>query len=156
MVLVLLRHALKADNGTANPPLTPKGFEQAQNLKERVQKGLLPKPTKTISSPRLRAQQTLQPLCQFANTPLEIIDNLNERQSTESAADFYYRIQSFFQNLKVNNSQECIYLCSHVDWLFESLALLGPSIKNMPVMSSWASAQVLVLESEGEKWICRS
>ncbi|TWT27433.1 histidine phosphatase family protein [Planomicrobium sp. CPCC 101110] len=99
--LYLVRHC-KAAGQAPEAPLTPKGQEQAKSLagffKEREISGL-------ISSPFVRAIQTIEPLASELNMAVEIDERLAERVlSTEDLPDWLERLEESFRDLDLKLS----------------------------------------------------
>jgi len=67
----LLRHAEKADDGTADPPLSPQGQERARALVERLLDAAV---THLYSTPYRRTLDTLAPLAKTTGLSVEIYD----------------------------------------------------------------------------------
>ena len=153
MKVLLFRHAEKANDGTANPPLSREGLNQARRLVEEVSAKKLPKPKALLSSPRLRAQQTFKELSLGTGIPVQVNPLLNERAPTESPLDFRRRVQEFLVSFQLDfNSEDCVYLCSHLDWIEEFLTIIeSPTDFSAPQYSHWSSAQWMMLEKD-EIW----
>lgn len=99
--LYLVRHC-KAAGQAPEAPLTPEGREQAKSLagffKEREVSGL-------ISSPFVRAVQSIEPLANELNMSVEIEDRLAERVlSTEDLPDWLERLEESFRDLDLKLS----------------------------------------------------
>lgn len=73
--VILVRHA-KASGQVPTAPLTPEGVAQAANLAERL--GSL-KITRIVSSPWVRAFDTISPLSERLNVPVQTDERLTER-----------------------------------------------------------------------------
>lgn len=114
--IVLFRHAEKA-SWTANPPLSARGHRQAQSIVEYVQSKKLPPPQLILSSPRLRAEQTLAPLREALGIPMEQSLLLDERHGQERASDFESRVRKLITEELPKSKPTCIYLVTHLDWI---------------------------------------
>ena len=151
MRLVLFRHAEKQHDGTANPKLSSYGAQQALKLAQDVSVKNLPTPQVLMASPRVRTQQTLSPLAQKLGLNISIIEPLNERLPSESVADFRRRIQELLIHTQMDyQKNECVYLCTHYDWIEEFLTIVECST-DLRQYSQWASAQWLWLDKK-EIW----
>lgn len=69
--IIVLRHAEKADDGTKNPPLSPEGMQRAERLSKLLSDLEI---SKLYATPYLRTNQTLTPLSQRFNLPIESYD----------------------------------------------------------------------------------
>lgn len=70
-VVIFVRHAEKASDGTDDPPLTAKGQQRAQCLADMLQPFA---PDHLLSSPYQRTQATLAPLAERITKPVTLID----------------------------------------------------------------------------------
>ncbi len=122
MKIYLFRHAEKINAFHRNPELSPQGEKQALLLAEKVQQALLPRPTELWVSPKKRAQQSMGPLSQALDLPLQIKTALDERDVSENQSQFHQRVEKICHSL--TSAKGVIYLCSHFDWLEEALAVL--------------------------------
>ncbi|MDZ4677502.1 MAG: phosphoglycerate mutase family protein [Oligoflexia bacterium] len=144
--IVVLRHAHRdttlrsTDNG-----LSPKGREQVQKLIQTYKKGELPKGVQFWSSPKIRCQETIEPLCQSHDIKLKIEPLLNEQTDTESSKEFNKRIDVLAQ--KVKSVDDTLYVCSHGDVIPELIQnLTGYSV-------DLRKAQAAVLLKKGDRWM---
>lgn len=151
MKTVLFRHAERQSNGLTNPPLSPRGEEQASKLAAMVGAHLLPQPTKLLSSPRIRARQTLLPLSLALNCEIQVASELDERQNYESAQQFSTRIEKFLQQLP--NQQGIIFFCTHLDWIEEAMTLI-PSSSDLTKndYATWSPGQYMEFEVSDGLW----
>jgi broad specificity phosphatase PhoE len=155
MQMMLLRHAERENTGVSNPSLSPHGQRQAQALCQKIQNGELPRPTHLWTSPKNRARQTLQKISSALSLELQVIDSLDERQSSENFAQFQTRIRRFFQSVErqaKENPGGVLYCCTHLDWLEEALPLV-PTLEDFSRDGmAWAPAQYLGFEIRDEFW----
>ena len=145
MIIVLFRHAEKQNNPGGNPTLSERGHKQALSLLQDIEKGELPHPSKIISSPKIRTQQTLQPIANFYSLDLQIDPLLDERHSGESIEIFQKRINKALHTTKNNPA-----------YYFLSLILIGskklyPSCIAIPISTSpvsYRGAPLSILSSK--------
>ncbi len=134
--IVLFRHAQKKMSfhiGSQNPELSSEGHRQAQTLVQYIHNNTLPHPNLLLTSPKIRAQQTFQPIQDSFKIPLIIAPSLDERVQNENSLSFELRVKQFLLDElfnsysrhfvstpykeKVNTNNACIYICTHLDWL---------------------------------------
>lgn len=156
MKVVLIRHAQKGIAPYDNPSLTDGGFVQAEMLCELAKKNLLPAPTHAWVSPKIRTFQTLKPLCESYKIQPQIAESLDQRDVRESSADFRKRIAHFLNQMELRASEapsEIHFLCTHYDWIEESLTLINSDKDlNSFEFSHWSPTQFVVFEIENETW----
>lgn len=147
MKFFLFRHAEKATLGSLNPPLSHVGIEQAENLMKMVQSQRIPKPQALWASPKIRAQQTFQPLAEFLGLEVITKNELDEKMGEESTTQFRLRIQRVIN--EVATATENLFLCTHMDWADEALGLI-PSDSDLldPKYSYWSSGQYMAFDYE--------
>jgi phosphohistidine phosphatase SixA len=152
MRLLMFRHAERENSGSSNPPLSARGLRQAQKLVEDIDLSMLPRPTKLMSSPKLRAQQTFQQIENHFGIPLQVHPDLDERQSSEPPELFARRVQRFLNSL--NGQAGVIYFVSHLDWIEEALVLI-PSDTDLlqDRFQTWLPAQSLEFEMQDGLWL---
>jgi broad specificity phosphatase PhoE len=126
---VIFRHAHRLSGGS-DPELSEVGRQQATRLVQLVQQKLLPVPQMLLSSPKLRARQTLAPLKKALQIPHGIDPNLDERTRDENGATFENRVKNFLREELPVRSESCIYLCTHLDWL-EVFGWAAPVIEDL-------------------------
>lgn len=142
--IVFVRHAHRdtydksEDNG-----LSSKGREQVENLVTQFKNSKLPKARLFWSSPKLRCQETLQPLANLNDSQMIIEPLLDEQTSEESHKDFMKRVKQLAK--KISALSETIYVCSHGDVLPELVDEL----------TSWyvelrKSQAIVAVESDGQ------
>lgn len=143
--LVVVRHAHREtsdrhlDNG-----LSKKGLEQVEEIVDLYRKSDLPQGHGFYSSPKLRCQQTLRPICEVENKRLHIESMLDEQGPHESQSQYLTRIQNLAQFL--NTLEGCNYICSHGDVIPD----LINDLSGIPV--DLKKGRFLVLVREGTKW----
>jgi len=103
MQLVFLRHATRSAYGLNDSPLNETGLAQAQELPNALMKLLklesLEQIVQVISSPKLRACQTVYPLSQKLPRTFKIDPRLDERGEGESATEFEARLRAVLKDL---------------------------------------------------------
>lgn len=151
MQILLFRHAERENTGVENPPLSARGQKQAQMLGLRFQSGAFPRPLKIFVSPKIRTHQTLQPLAELAGTDLQLTPELDERQNSESAAQFIQRVRRFLTFLEKQTG--VIYLCTHLDWIEEALIAISSSEDLLSEKyQAWAPAQFIEFDVQDGLW----
>jgi len=152
MRILMFRHAERENSGSSNPPLSLRGLKQAEKLVEEIDLAILPRPTKLLSSPKLRAQQTFQQIENHIGTPLAVHPDLDERMSSETAEFFTRRVQRFLNSFEGQTG--VIYFVSHLDWIEEALRLI-PSDADLlqDRYQTWLPAQSLEFEIQEGMWL---
>jgi broad specificity phosphatase PhoE len=156
MRIILFRHAEKAASQFApNPPLSPKGFVQAEDLWKRIELQKLPSPRKVLVSPLLRAHQTAAITAANLSLPLQSTNELLERQDGESIVQFRSRIEKFLKWLGYQQSQDGpIFLVTHFDWIEEAMTLIHCSTDlAQEQYSCWSSGQYMQFHIQDQMWI---
>lgn len=147
-IFVFVRHAHRdtserfLDNG-----IDDKGKAQVAEVLEKYKSEGLPRSKEFWSSPKLRCQETIEPLAKFEKVKVKIVSDLDEQTDKETSKDFKKRIYKFLDNLK--KEKKTIYLCSHGDWLPEALQELT---------GMWIDvkkAQTIICENSGSGWVVR-
>lgn len=94
--IYVIRHCL-AQGQSLDAPLTQKGIEQANSLAEFF-KDL--KIDRIVSSPFLRAIQSIEPLSSRESMKIEVDERLSERLlSTRDFPDWYEKLQATFVDM---------------------------------------------------------
>ena len=158
MHCVLFRHGDKEFAIHSDPPLSAKGQSQAFELARRVQTGHLPKPEILLSSPKIRAVQTFEPLAQQMNVVLKIRPELEERQSSEENSQFLQRIRNQWAWLTsfAEKSPQTCYIVTHSDWIVEALPMIPSSeLLTDDKYQWWRPCQYLHLEFIDGLWIAQ-
>lgn len=121
MKIILLRHGTR-DYGVGDQPLNGEGLEEAHELAKNPE---LLKATHLFSSPKRRAQMTLEPLSQAISKPILIDENLDQHLSKEAEADFSQRVKNYLSGIESRIQPSDTYvICSHSDWLSVALSLI--------------------------------
>lgn len=127
--LIIIRHAHRDvfdpldDNG-----LSEKGRAQARNIRKYFEKAIGKAEVKIFSSPRLRCQETLAPICSYLDIELETLDLLDEGAQKKGGA-MDKRIKEF-KTWWIAKGPSLVLICSHGDWIPEFTRLvLGESIE---------------------------
>ena len=155
MHVVLFRHAERENAGITNPPLSARGWLQAEKLLEKINRGELLRPTRLWASPKGRAQQTLQKISAFLSIDVQVTADLDERHNSEALAHFQARIRRLFHSVEKQgkeNQKAVIYCCSHLDWIEEALPLIPCTTDFSRDEMVWAPAQYLVFEVHDKLW----
>lgn len=135
--LILIRHAHRdtsqreLDNG-----LSKKGMIQARNLAKKYQRLSFLEPPVLLTSPKLRCIQTLEPIAEISQVPIEKNILLLEKDDYERMAHLQARVDQFLNGWK-KSRHALTLVCSHGDWLplaFQSLLGLEAEFKK----GSWA------------------
>ena len=148
MKLGLFRHGEKESEWRHDPLLNLYGQQQAKALKQSVEQGVLPTPTRLIASPKIRAVLTFSPLARSLNLPLEKSENLDERTNSEDASQFKKRITKIIESFPAG-ADEIIFLCSHLDWIeeFSNLVPCDTDLHQVPEFS-WSPGAYLLFDIE--------
>lgn len=155
MQILLFRHAEKQFAHSENPPLSRRGHGQAEKLAELVLNKTLPFPTKIFASPKLRAIQTFQPLAQKTGINLQVLTELDERNSSEHADVFSKRVKRWVDLYEKppQSPAGVIYVVSHLDWLMEALIHIHSDTNlNTPLFQNWSPAHGLEFEVIDNLW----
>jgi len=146
--IVFVRHAHRDKPiPDDNNGLSPKGFEQTEDLVKAYKQGEIP-PSKIFwSSPKIRCQQTLKPICDEASGTYKVEPLLDERLADEKSASYNGRIAKFIEKAIAEHA-ETIYLCSHGDILPEAIEYLTDHF----VEVKKGQAVVLVQDKAKNKW----
>ncbi len=134
MNLILLRHATRSgivEFGVTETPLNPIGRAQAEDLVTAVETlKILPRPQALLSSPKLRARQTLAALATASSLEISVLDELDERHQSETQKAFEHRVRMSLEIIRTRfanaKPDDAVYVCSHLDFL-ETAALVWPS-----------------------------
>lgn len=158
MKVYLFRHGQKESLPFEDPDLTSFGHQQADRLAEFIRQGELAKGTQFLSSPRRRAQSTFKPAAQLCSSPLQVVQDLDQRTQLESPEVFRARIQHLLNSLERKFSgKDVIYLCTHHDWIEESLSIIPADTDLVePRYWSWRPAQYMSFEVSDGLWILKN
>lgn len=153
MILILFRHGHKGMTPFQDPDLTPKGFDQAHDLVTQIENETLPKPTHCWFSDMIRTKQTLLKAIEKYQPTTHQKSELNIRSHAETTQMFYARIQKFYNDLVLKQkTNEVHFVCTHYDWIEESLAFIT-SDKNLNSFefSNWSPGQYLIFEIDSSE-----
>jgi broad specificity phosphatase PhoE len=155
MQCVLFRHGDKEYATHHDPPLSAKGHAQARAILELLRTGKLPKPSLILSSPKIRAVQTLEPAASQLKSILRLRPELDERQTSEDAQQFINRIryQLGWLTHQAERSRETYFVVTHSDWIGEALPLLpSPDDLTHDKYQWWRPGQYMHLQFQDGLW----
>lgn len=154
MKVYLFRHGQKNSLPYEDPDLTALGHQQATLLAEFIRLGNLLQGTRFLSSPRLRAQNTLKPAAVLCERRLQIVTDLDQKTAQETSELFRARIQHLLLSLeKKHSAEDVIYLCSHHDWIEEALSLIPADTDLLESRYwSWRPAQYMLFDVRDGLW----
>lgn len=158
MKVYLFRHGQKDSLPFEDPDLTNFGHQQAAKLAELIKNGTLLKGTQFLASPRIRAQSTLRPAAELCKHALQVVSDLDQRAAYESSEVFRSRIQQILNSLeKKFSSKDVIYLCSHHDWIEESLSVIPADTDLLDSRYwTWRPAQFMHFEIVEGLWVLKT
>ena len=148
MVILLFRHGHKAFSIDNDPPLSPKGFEQAVHLNQLIAEKKIPLATHCWVSEKKRTLQTLEKAIDQHQMITHKKSDLNYREAEENTAQFRSRIQKFLRELSARAKEsEIHYVCTHYDWIEEAMTLIDCD-KDLGSYeyASWSPGQYLVFD----------
>ena len=154
MKLVLFRHAQKGIMPFEDPELSPRGFEQGDNILKLVLAQKLPAPTALFVSPKRRTSQTFYKLAKEKNLQCLITPELDQRESDESSQQFLQRIRKWIENIELNAPSDAVYFaCTHYDWIEESMLII-PSDRSLGgfEFAHWSPTQFVEFHIENGLW----
>jgi len=148
MKVYLFRHGQKDSLPFEDPDLTGFGHQQASKLAELIRRGELLKGTHFLASPRLRAQNTLRPASALCQSEMQVVSDLDQRTTFETSESFRARIGQLLNSIEKKFTQDdVIYLCSHHDWIEESLSIIPADTDLLDSRYwSWRPAQYMQFE----------
>lgn len=161
-MLFLFRHGDRTSRGSsphAEPDLSPRGLNQADQLRLWVERGTLPRPSVLWGSPRIRARKTFAPLAEYLNLPYEEQVSLDERNSAENAMAFRDRVIHGLQHAAdlaqqlQSKGKGPLFCCSHYDWLEEAVTWI-PADEDLlqPQQNIWTPGSFIGFEIENNLW----
>ena len=158
MDIVLFRHAKKGLMPFEDPGLSPEGFTQSDLLPLTVQKHDLPPATALWTSEKIRTHQTFKGLASALGIKTTKRAELNLRADFETQNMFQNRVQSLIDELTLtsqkHSANDCIYLCTHYDWIEQSMTLINcDKDLNSFEFLHWSPAGHIVFEIQSNKWI---
>lgn len=130
MKIYILRHGQRSA-GYGDVALSNEGHQQALELAKNPS---LHDVDLVFSSPKVRTQQTVSPLCEQLQKALQIAAELDQRKSIETEQEFVQRVLSYLDECVERHRGKTLLLCSHSDWL-------QAAIMNLPVPLEKAVAQ---------------
>lgn len=147
--LILLRHGDR-DHGFGDVSLSSKGHEQAQQLCEKKE---LQSIDFIFSSPKKRAQQTVQPLSEKLDLQIQIHQELDQRRSSETEKEFEHRVTSTLEHWQKQYHEKTVLIASHSDWLQVAILNLKTNGLNTAMYCFFGCADYLVLtENNKSTW----
>lgn len=151
MRVVIFRHAERHSYGNPEPLLNAEGIRQSQDLLNQVLQQKLPKPDQLWVSKKIRTQQTLQKVADHFNLPFQVVPELGPMTNQESGEQFRERVRKVLA--KVEKSAGTAYICSHLDWVDESISLI-PSDAELEKLFNhhWPAGDHLEFEVEDGLW----
>lgn len=154
MKLVLFRHATRSPYDAGDSSLSVHGHAQAEALPTQLSpNGALPVPTRLLVSPKRRAKETFTPLSRATELPLEIEKRLDERRQNESGTEFKNRIVALVDELaKRSAASDCVFLCSHLDWLEAAMIHLPHDLSELEASVGWSAADFKIFKLEDGIW----
>lgn len=155
MKLILLRHGNRDLSMSSDGGLNQIGKELAAGLHGRLApNGNLPVPTQLIASPKKRAQETLTPLSQSLELPLQTEKALDERQNAETSTEFRARVRKYIELLPNKyKPNDVVYLCTHADWLEDAMAVIPSDIPPLIAESGFACGEMRSFEIKDGLWV---
>jgi broad specificity phosphatase PhoE len=148
MIILLFRHGHKVFSVDNDPPLSPKGFEQAQHLNQLIAENKIPLATHCWVSDKKRTLQTLEKAIEQHQMITHKKSDLNYREGDENTAQFRSRIQKFLRELSARAKEsEIHYICTHYDWIEEAMTLIDcdKDLRSYEY-ASWSPGQYLVFD----------
>ena len=158
MKLLLIRHASRALNSIGNTSLSPYGKQQAARLAELVPQGVLPQPSRLVSSPKKRARETFEPVAMAPQLSLEVVvdPRLDERHQNETGREFEARVREVLEELALAAQTaprtECVWLCTHLDWLEIAMIFVPGALSEAELAASWTNAGYRVFQIDNGLW----
>ncbi len=148
MVIFIFRHGHKAFSIDNDPPLSPKGFEQAMYLNQLIADKKIPLATHCWVSDKKRTFQTLEKVIDQHQLIAHKKSDLNYREAKENTVQFRQRIQKFLRELSTRAKEsEIHYICTHYDWIEEAMPLINCD-KDLGSYeyASWSPGQYLAFD----------
>jgi len=144
--LYLVRHAKAGERRlwTADDlerPLSKKGWKQSELLAKRLAKS---EPSVLLSSPYVRCIQTLEPLSERIELPVEVDDRLTEDEPVEPLLDL---LRTVAKNA---------VLCSHGDLIPAAIERLQRCGAKVSTPTDWRKATVWVLQRDKQGKVVRA
>lgn len=145
MTVYLVRHGLASDEHEWEQPddvrpLTPAGREQARGLVDLLADVPV---TRILSSPRPRCVQTVEPLAEERDLPIEHADPLDQGPVDADAA---------IELMLATADGEAVH-CSHREVISEVMPRLADAGLALDDGLRWAKGSTWVLESEAGRFV---
>lgn len=155
MKICLIRHGSRDIISGSDGSLNANGREQAASLVARLQpQGNLLKPTQLFASPKKRAKETLTPMSEKLQLPLQIVSVLDERSAEETSVQFRSRVRQFLDSLPQKyKPNDVLYLCTHADWLEEAMIVMPTDLHEEITERSFSVSELRAFEFEDGLWI---
>ena len=113
MRIFLVRHGTR--NFTlGDVPLNEEGLSEAKVLAENSRYS---KVQRLLSSPKKRAQMTLQPLAEKYQLEIQCFEDLDQMKNHEGEKEFLSRVRNFLTRIEEGEFGSQTMICSHSDWL---------------------------------------
>jgi len=156
MQCLFIRHGDKSwESDQSEVGLSPRGHGQAQNFAHLVLNKKLPKPNQLLTSPLLRAKETLLPLSAQCLVPLLPDPNLLLQLEHEPTSQFLKRVESFFTNTLFFHPKIdldwTIYICSHQDWLSHAAEIIQNYTPEKTKSFFWPTGQYYLFKIDSSK-----
>lgn len=148
MKLFLLRHGDRSA-GYGDVPLSSEGAHQAQRLAENSE---LQKTEVILSSPKIRTQQTVTPLADRLQIPIELEGALDQRKSVETQSEFIKRVMNFISWLPEKYPGKNVLLCTHSDWLQVAILNIATTHRDPFSLCFLGCAEYRTLTSQSSLW----
>lgn len=148
MVIIFFRHGHKAFSMDNDPPLSPKGFEQALHLNQLISDQKIPLATHCWVSEKIRTFQTLAQAIEVHQLNTYKKSELNYREADETQDQFKQRIQKFLRELATRSKEtEIHYVCTHYDWIEEALLWIDCDQDLMSYeFANWSPGQYMIFD----------
>ena len=148
MKIYILRHGDRG-MGYGDMPLSQTGQQQALDI---AQNATFQDVSLILCSPKIRTQQTVQPLHEHLGIPLQIAADLDQRRSIETEAEFAGRVLRFFDECLETHQEKTLLLCSHSDWLQTALMNLPLPQAKAAGLSFFSCGDYRTLTYENKIW----
>jgi broad specificity phosphatase PhoE len=148
MKIYILRHEERSA-GYGDVPLSHEGNQRAQQL---AQNPNLRDVQVILCSPKIRTQQTVQPLAEQLQIPVQIANELDQRKSIETENEFIQRVMTYLQNCTSTYEGKNILLCSHSDWLQMAIMNLPLPLEKAVAQSFFSCGDFRTLLYEDKTW----
>lgn len=130
--------------------LSPIGQKQATGLPAFLSESKIIIPAELWVSPKKRARQTFEILASEKNLRCEVVNELDERSSKETAIQFRKRVQAVID--RIPSVDRDLFICSHFDWLEEAMVLIPDQGRLQIANFHWPAGGFVGFEVEDENW----